>query len=88
MDHLRETALAKKVQNRKAGKNIINFHKSFMNMVKKTGRSYEVGLVVDYKLRSRNLLQDVDLAPEMLKRGKLPLLPENIKGKRAYSEHL
>lgn len=81
MDYLREAALEKKAQNRKADKNIINFHKSFMNMVKKTGRSYEVGLVVDYKLRTWNLLQDVDLAPEMLKRGKLPLLPENVKGK-------
>jgi heterodisulfide reductase subunit C2 len=80
MDYLREEALAKGIQNPKSNKNIINFHQSFMDMVRNTGRSFELGLVVDYKLRSLNLFQDISLVPGMLKKGKLPLLPESMKG--------
>jgi heterodisulfide reductase subunit C len=79
MDYLRQRSMSEKKMNPKA-KNIVAFHKSFLNMIKFTGRSYEVGLVVDYKRRSLKLMQDIILAPKMLLRGKLPLLPESIRG--------
>ena len=79
MDYLRQRSLKEKKVNPKA-KNIIAFHKSFLNSIKFTGRLYEIGLVINYKLKSLNLMQDVLLAPKMLTRGKLPIFPEIIKG--------
>ncbi len=85
MDYLRQKSLEAGVQPAGKTKNIVSFHQSFLDMIRRTGRSYEIGLVVDYKMRSLNLFQDVSLAPQMLKRGKLPLLPETIKGMKEMS---
>ncbi len=81
IDYLRARSLEKGMQNHQA-KDIIRFHESFMDMVNTTGRSYEVGLVVDYKLRSGHFLQDMQLAPKMLQKGNLPLLPGFIRGQK------
>jgi len=82
MDHLRQKSVEKGLQNKKADKNIVAFHRSFLDMVRLTGRSYETGMIVDYKLRSKNLFQDLTLAPKMLRRGKLPIFPEIIKDRK------
>jgi heterodisulfide reductase subunit C len=82
MDYLRQRSLKEGLQNKEANKNIIPFHRSFLDMIRFTGRSYEVGLVVDYKLRSKNFLQDLMLVPAMLTHGKLPLIPEFIKNRK------
>ena len=79
MDYLRQRSMKEKKVNRKA-KNILAFHKSFLDSIKFLGRLYEIGLVLGYKSRSLNLMQDVSLAPKMLSRGKLPILPESIRG--------
>jgi heterodisulfide reductase subunit C len=81
MDYLREQAIAKKTVNKKS-KKIVAFHRAFLDSVKYTGRLYEVGLVADYKLRTRHVLQDLDVAPRMFLKGKLPLFPETVKGKK------
>jgi heterodisulfide reductase subunit C len=80
MDFLRQQSIAKGLQNKVAAKNIIPFHRSFLDMIHLTGRSYEVGLVVDYKFRSRKFLQDLMVAPKMFLKGKLSVFPERIKG--------
>ncbi len=80
MDFLRQRSLKEKKTNPKA-KNIIAFHKSFLNSIKHTGRLFELGLTLDYKRRSLTLLQDISLAPRMISRGKLHFIPEIIKGK-------
>ena len=36
-----------------------------MDSVQETGRPYEIGLVADYKLRSRHFLKDVMLAQDV-----------------------
>jgi hypothetical protein len=79
MDYLRQRSISEKKVNRKA-KNIVAFHKSFLNLIRLTGRLHEIGLIIDYKRRSLKLMQDISLAPKMLFRGKLPLLPEIISG--------
>jgi len=79
MDFLRQKSLAEKMQNPKA-KNIIAFHKSFLNSIRYTGRLYELGLIIDYKRQTLNMTQDVALAPKMISRGKLGFIPEMIKG--------
>jgi heterodisulfide reductase subunit C len=79
MDFLRQKSRSEKKVNPKA-KNIIAFHKSFLNSIKYTGRLYELGLIIDYKRQSLNMIQDVTLAPKMLSTGKLHIFPEMIIG--------
>jgi heterodisulfide reductase subunit C len=78
MDYLRQRSRSENKVNKKA-RNIIAFHKSFLNSIRLTGRLYELGLIADYKRRSLNLTQDVTLAPKMITRGKLHLFPHLIK---------
>jgi heterodisulfide reductase subunit C2 len=61
-------------------RNVSAFHKSFLAQIRMTGRLSEVGLIMQYKMRSGALLQDVAVVPAMLERGKLPLVPTRIKG--------
>ncbi len=79
MDYLRQESLRRGTTNPRA-RDIIRFHRSFLDSIKFTGRLYEMGLVVDYKARSLHLLQDVHLAPKMYLKGHLHILPELIKG--------
>jgi len=81
MDYLREKSLNEGKTNPKA-KNIISFHRAFLDSIKQTGRLSEVGLVADYKLRSFHMGQDVGLVPAMMARGKLHFIPEIIKGRK------
>jgi heterodisulfide reductase subunit C2 len=80
MDLLRAEALKRRTVHPRA-KEIIAFHTSFLNTIKRFGRLWEVGLVGEYKLRTRHWLQDVLLSPSMFLKGKLSLLPHRIKGK-------
>ncbi len=84
MDFLRQKSRIEKKVNRKA-KNIIAFHKSFLNSIRYTGRLFEFGLILDYKRQSLNLTQDISLAPRMISRGKLHFIPHLIKGKSQMS---
>ena len=82
MDFVRNEALQLGVAHPKS-KDILAFHRAFLDSIRITGRLYEIGLVADYKLRSRHFLKDVALAPKMYLRGKLPLFPHLIKGRDA-----
>ena len=84
MDYLRQRSLTEGKVHRDA-RDIVAFHKSFLNTVESNGRLHEMGLVIDYKLHSGNLLQDVMLAPEMFSKGKLHILPERIKDRKGLS---
>ncbi|MBP8850903.1 MAG: 4Fe-4S dicluster domain-containing protein [Breznakibacter sp.] len=81
MDYLRQKSMAQKMTNPKA-KNIISFHKAFLDSIEHTGRLYELGLIANYKLRSGSFMQDVGVAPKMFAKGKLSLIPEFIKGRK------
>ncbi len=81
MDALRQESLARKRVNPKA-KDIIAFHRAFLDSVRYTGRLFEMGQVIDYKLRSGHFLQDLLQAPWMYFAGKLHLLPERVRGRR------
>ncbi len=74
MDVLRAESLRLKLVHRKA-KDIVAFHTSFNNTIKRFGRLWEVGLIAEYKLRTRHFWQDVVVAPAMLQKGKLSLIP-------------
>lgn len=56
------------------------FHKAFLEQIRGNGRLHEFGMVVEYKLRSGDLMKDVTNAPGMLSRGKLSFRAERIEG--------
>lgn len=85
MDFCREKSLNKKMTHPKA-KNIISFHKAFLDSIDYTGRLYELGLIADYKTRSMQLSQDVALAPGMIAKGKLGFFPEMIKDRKGLGK--
>lgn len=85
MDFLRQKSLSENKANPKARK-IIAFHKSFLDSINFTGRLYEMGLIVDYKMRTGDMMQDVAVAPKMFFKGKLNPIPELIKGRKNMSE--
>lgn len=85
MDYLRQRSLVENKVHPKA-KNIVKFHKAFLDSVEYTGRLSELGLIADYKLRTLNLGQDVALAPKMMSRGKLHFIPEFIKDTAALKK--
>ena len=85
MDYLREkSAKENKVNNE--SRNIVAFHRAFLDSIKFTGRLFEIGLIAGYKARTFRLTQDVELAPHMYSKGKLPLMPEMIKDKKGVSD--
>jgi len=84
MDYLRGESLIRRKVNPRA-RDIIRFHRSFLDSIYYTGRLFEVGLIADYKARSKKWFQDVLLAPKMYAKGKLHLFPEMIAGKSHVS---
>lgn len=57
------------------------FNDIFLGTVRQMGRTYELGLLAAFKLRTRNLLQDMDKLPAMLRKGKLALRPPFVRGR-------
>jgi heterodisulfide reductase subunit C len=78
MDVLREESLRKNLVHLK-GKQIVAFHKSFIDAIRLNGRLWEIGLIGEFKMRSLRLLQDIALVPSMLMKGKLSLMPPGKK---------
>lgn len=56
------------------------FHKAFLEQIRTNGRLHEVGLVMDYKLKTGDFMKDVTSAPAMFARGKLSLRADRIEG--------
>ena len=79
MDSLRQLSLEGGVA--VAEPNVVKFHKAFLDSVRKHGRVFELGMVGKYKVVARDLFGGARVGKEMLKKGKLKLLPANIKGK-------
>lgn len=73
MDALRMMAVERKVVLPDARGE--QFNRSFLSSVRHHGRVYELGMMVAYKLRSREFFADAQKTPQMLAKGKLSLLP-------------
>jgi heterodisulfide reductase subunit C len=78
-DVLREFSLR---ENAAASTAVPVFNQAFLAGVRKRGRVHELGLMAVFKLRTRRLLADMDKAPVMLTKGKLPLFGERMSGRR------
>jgi heterodisulfide reductase subunit C2 len=85
MDHLRQESIRQNKVNPKA-KNILKFHQAFLNSIKMNGKLHEVGLTIDYKLRTLDLLQDVQVAPSMMAKGKLTIFPHQIQNTKEIAK--
>ncbi len=60
-------------------RDLLTFHEVFLESVALTGRAYEIGLIVGFNLRSRRLFSGFDLAPAMLRKGKIKPLPQRVQ---------
>ncbi len=57
------------------------FWQSFLSTVRYTGRTYELGVMALYMLRTGKFFTDMDLVPKILPKNKLAPLPHPIAGK-------
>ncbi len=89
MDCLKEMALREDVPSSQP--RILALHETFLNNIKRWGRLYETGLLPAYLLKSGELQDkwssgtwryDLNLGRRMFSKGRLPLMPKSIKGKR------
>jgi heterodisulfide reductase subunit C len=69
-----------------AQKNFRLFHSLFMRSFQFTGRVYELGLGAAYNLLSGNLLNQADILPGMLARGKMPIFPHVTRNGKELQE--
>jgi heterodisulfide reductase subunit C len=83
MDYLKQWAL--KQEEKPVEGSIAAFHRAFVNNIRKNGRVNETSLIRDYILKTmiaekridiREMLRNTRLGINMLKRGRLALLPE------------
>jgi heterodisulfide reductase subunit C2 len=84
MDSLRMMAVERKVGLPTARGE--QFNRSFLQSVRRNGRVFELGMMVAYKLRSRDFLTDAEKTGPMLAKGKLSLLPKKSGSAREVAE--
>jgi heterodisulfide reductase subunit B len=80
MDFVVAEALARKIK--PPLPEIALFNQVFLRDVNILGRSYELGLMAEMKLRTLKLLNDLDLAVGVLKRHKMRILPEYVSKRK------
>jgi heterodisulfide reductase subunit C2 len=65
-------------------KEIRKFHEIFLEMIKRYGRNYELRMMAEFNIRTRNLFKDMHLAPKAILKGKIKILPgEKVKSAKA-----
>lgn len=79
MDALRETAVKRGIAAKES--NIKTFHETFLSSVERGGRTHEVSMLGEYKLRSMDLFSDLMLGAKMFLKGKLAIMPNLVKGR-------
>jgi heterodisulfide reductase subunit C len=84
MDTLREMSLRAGVSVEE--QNLRSFHEAFLSAIKTWGRVHELEMIGRYKLKTRTFTEDKDIGMEMFKRGKIKMLPEPIKGRKAVKK--
>jgi heterodisulfide reductase subunit C len=80
MDAVKIVALRRGV--RPAVPRVASFYRAALGNIKRCGRMFELGMIADLKLRTRDFLKDAGLGMRMLRKGKLKVIP-SLKGARA-----
>jgi heterodisulfide reductase subunit C len=84
MEAIRHMAIEEKIYpDDKKVKDIRRFHDIFLEMIKHYGRNYELRMMAEFNIRTRNLFKDMHLAPKALLKGKIPLGNEKVKSAKA-----
>jgi heterodisulfide reductase subunit C len=78
MDTLREMSI-EAGHSYDAEKNVVLLHEEFVRSIKWWGRAHEATMLAIYKLRSLELLTDMDAAVKLIAKGKIPFIPMPIK---------
>lgn len=79
IDSLKQMAMEKKLP---AGEQrIVAFHESFLGTVKQYGRLHEATMIALLKLKTRDLMSDVGVGLKLFLKGKIPPLPQRIRGR-------
>ncbi len=84
MDSLRHKALENGTK--VAEPDILNFHKEVLNTVQKYGRTHKLEIMLRYKLKKMDLLSDMGLGLQMMKKRKLDLTPSKVKERDAIEK--
>ncbi len=84
MDTLREMALKEGIEPRE--KNIYLLHETFIKSIERLGRVHEATMLMEYKLRSKDILTDLGSGLVLFLKGKIPILPSLIKGRREIKD--
>jgi heterodisulfide reductase subunit C len=82
-DALRSMAYAEGIKSPEG--DIPLFHRIFLGNVKRFGRQFEMAMAALYNLLSGHFVKDLLMAPKLLLKGKLPLLPSTA-GRRGMAE--
>ena len=80
MDSLRQMAREQRVA--PGDKGIRVFHQTFIAGIRQWGRQYEMGMLVSFKLKARDLFSDLGLGMKMVQKGKINLLPTRNKSQK------
>ena len=77
MDTLRIIA---RRENKVSEKDIKLFYDSFLDSMKHYGRIFEMGILMNYNIKSGHFMADAELGPKVMSRGKISFFPKKIKG--------
>lgn len=74
MDTLKIMAVERGIQ--PDSKEVPAFYKSALNSIRRFGRVYELGMIMEMKLRTLDLFKDMKLGMRMISKGKIKILPD------------
>lgn len=80
MDTLREMSLKEGLASEKA---ITAFNQSFLDSIRRWGKQFELPMLLQFKLMTRDFFSDMDLGIKMLGKGKLKLTPPKFNSSSA-----
>jgi heterodisulfide reductase subunit C2 len=84
MEAVRHLAIEENyINDSKKVREIRKFHEIFLDMIKRYGRNYELRMMAEFNIRTRNLFKDMHLAPKALLKGKIPLSVKPLKSAKA-----
>ena len=78
IDALRQMAIGEGVAPKE--RTVYKLHEAFLDSIRWWGRLHELSMLAEYKLRSGDLLSDLDMGLDMFVKGKIHPLPKRIKG--------
>lgn len=84
MDYLRFVAIKEGVE--PADPKVAKFHQSFLETLKKYGRSHEADMIRRYKFKTGTLFEHMGMGMEMFKKGKIKIVGKKIQGLGEFRE--